>query len=286
VLTNNGSGGFGLSSSPVVGEWPVSLVAADVNGDGKVDLISANYNDSTLTVLINNGFTFQGNFVGSGAGLTSLNAAYLTGTVADRRLSRNVALLDATQMFTGGNSFSGPCYFQGNVGIGAYNPQSKLDVHGTVRTYVLQVTGGADLAEHFTVDAALPHSQFKVEPGMVVSIDPIGNRKFKLADEPYDRKRVGIISGGNGVKAGLVLRDEGNPQADGDQPIALTGQVWCHADASFGPITPGDLLTTSSTPGHAMKVTDLDKARLAVLGQALTALKEGRGWVQVLVGKE
>ena len=118
---------------------------------------------------------------------------------------------------------------------------------------------------------------------MVVSIDPTGNRKFKLSDEPYDRKRVGIISGGHGVQPGLILRDEGNPQADGEQPIALTGQVWCHADASLGAITPGDLLTTSSTPGHAMKATDDTKARFAVLGQALTALKEGRGWVQVLV---
>jgi hypothetical protein len=48
----------------------------------------------------------------------------------------------------------------------------------------------------------------------------------------------------------------------------------------------GDLPTTSATPGHAMRVSDFDKARFAVLGQALTGLKEGRGWVQVLVGKQ
>lgn len=97
---------------------------------------------------------------------------------------------------------------------------------------------------------------------------------------------MGIISGGNGVKPGLILGDEGNPAVAGDQPIALTGQVWCHADAAFGPITPGDLLTTSGTPGHAMKVSEDAKARFAVLGQALTGLAEGRGWVQVLVGKQ
>ena len=148
--------------------------------------------------------------------------------------------------------------------------------NGVTSVKVLRIEGGADLAEHLSVTDANPGDEFKVEPGMVVSIDPSGNRKFKLADEPYDRKRVGIISGGNGVQPGLVLRDEGNPQADGEQPIALTGQVWCHADTTFGPITPGDLLTTSSTPGHAMKVTDDAKARFAVLGQALTGLKEGR----------
>lgn len=35
-----------------------------------------------------------------------------------------------------------------------------------------------------------------------------------------------------------------------------------------------------------MKVSDDTKARFSVLGQALTGLKESRGWVQVLVGKQ
>ncbi len=60
VLTNNGSGGFVLASSPAVGDNPQSVVAADVNGDGKVDLISANYGNNTLSVLTNNG---SGGFV-------------------------------------------------------------------------------------------------------------------------------------------------------------------------------------------------------------------------------
>lgn len=174
----------------------------------------------------------------------------------------------------------------GSVEIGQSTRPVDFVVHGTNRVSVLQITGGADLAEHLTIAKPDPGAEFCPEPGMVVSIDPKGSRRFKLSDEPYDRKRVGIISGGNGVKPGLILRDEGNPQADGDQPIALTGQVWCRADASFGAIVPGDLLTTSSTPGHAMKVTDESKARFAVLGQALTCLNEGRGWVQVLVGKQ
>jgi hypothetical protein len=158
--------------------------------------------------------------------------------------------------------------------------------NGVVELPILRITGGSDLAERVSVTKPTTTNDVNVGPGMVVSVDPSGNRKFKLSDEPYDRKRVGIISGGNGVKPGLILQDEGNPAVAGDQPIALTGQVWCRADASSGAIEPGDLLTTSTTPGHAMKVTDFDKARFAVIGQALTGLKEGRGWVQVLVGKE
>ena len=60
MLTNNGSGGFVLASTLSVGSGPDSVAAADVNGDGKVDLICANYYDNTLTVLTNDG---SGGFV-------------------------------------------------------------------------------------------------------------------------------------------------------------------------------------------------------------------------------
>jgi len=51
---------FVLSSSPGVGSGPWQTVAADVNGDGKVDLICANQNSASLSVLTNNG---NGGFV-------------------------------------------------------------------------------------------------------------------------------------------------------------------------------------------------------------------------------
>ena len=55
------------------------------------------------------------------------------------------------------------------------------------------------------------------------------------------------------------------------------------ADASSAAIKPGDLLTTSATPGHAMKASNHGKAQGAILGKAMTRLKEGRGMVLVLV---
>jgi hypothetical protein len=58
VLTNNGSGHFGVYSNLSVGNDPLSVTVADVNGDGKPDLIAVNNLDVTLTVLTNNGGGF------------------------------------------------------------------------------------------------------------------------------------------------------------------------------------------------------------------------------------
>ena len=55
-------------------------------------------------------------------------------------------------------------------------------------------------------------------------------------------------------------------------PVALVGKVYCKVDASYSPIEVGDLLTTSLTPGHAMKANDHVKAFGAVIGKALRRL--------------
>lgn len=54
-------------------------------------------------------------------------------------------------------------------------------------------------------------------------------------------------------------------------------------DASNGPIHAGDLLTTSSTPGVAMKVTNKMDAFGAVIGKAMGNLESGSGEIAVLV---
>ena len=65
--------------------------------------------------------------------------------------------------------------------------------------------------------------------------------------------------------------------------MALIGKVHCKVDARYSPIEVGDLLTTSPTPGHAMRATDPLKAFGAVLGKALHGLARGQGLLPILV---
>jgi hypothetical protein len=139
----------------------------------------------------------------------------------------------------------------------------------------LELLGGADLAEPFAMSCGT------VPAGALVVIDDENPGKLKLSNCAYDRRVAGITSGAGGVKPGLTLSQK-DVFEDG-QNVAINGRVYCLADASYGVIKPGDLLTTSDTPGHAMKATNYDRAQGSVIGKAMSGLDEGTGLVLVLV---
>jgi hypothetical protein len=91
-----------------------TLAATQLNGALPSAQISGAYSGSVTFNNNANNFngTFSGAFNGNGAGLTNLDATQLaSGTVADARLSSNVALLNANQTFIGSNFFNGPNTF-------------------------------------------------------------------------------------------------------------------------------------------------------------------------------
>ena len=61
------------------------------------------------------------------------------------------------------------------------------------------------------------------------------------------------------------------------------GKVYCKVDANYSSVEVGDLLTSSATPGHAMKALDPLKAFEAVIGKAMGSLKRGKGLIPILV---
>lgn len=151
---------------------------------------------------------------------------------------------------------------------------------GRIRTDELEIEGGSDIAEHFGILPSADHAM--PQPGMLVSIHPEHAGQLSVTTNAYDTKVAGVISGANGVRTGMYMGQSGSI-ADGDFPVALAGRVYVMADASFGAIKPGDLLTSSPTPGHAMKVKNHKKARGAIVGKAMTGLENGKDFVLVLV---
>jgi len=133
---------------------------------------------------------------------------------------------------------------------------------------------GADCAEQFDFAAVA-----EVTPGDVVVISEDG--LLQLSREAYDRKVAGVISGAGSFRPGIIL-DRKEPQVD-RLPVALMGKVFCKVDAGYGAIGVGDLLTTSHTPGHAMKAADALKSFGAVIGKALAACPAGTGLIPILV---
>jgi hypothetical protein len=184
--------------------------------------------------------------------------------------------------FVVSNPVVGSTWSMGVLGNGGFSFIKNGAGPNTVAVPVLQITGGSDIAEPYDVAPARDaKGEIKPVPGMVVSIDPDRVGKMRVADRPYDRRVAGIISGANGVAAGLTLAQSGTC-ADGEFPIAKVGRVWVLADATDSPIEPGDLLTTAELPGHAMRA-DPSRAAGCAIGKAMSRLDSGKGYVLLLV---
>jgi len=163
----------------------------------------------------------------------------------------------------------------GRVGIGTAAPAYLLDVNGTGAVNTLVIKGGSDLVEGFDSQTT------EIEPGTLMVIDPEHPGQLMPSTTAYDSKVAGIVSGAGGVNAGIRMGQEG--VMDGKHPIAMTGRVYVKCTVAGGKIKPGDLLTTSDLPGHAMKVSDRDRAGGATVGKAMSALDQDTGLVLVLV---
>jgi hypothetical protein len=136
------------------------------------------------------------------------------------------------------------------------------------------ILGGADCAEDFSLAKSAI-----CEPGSVMVLN--SNGVLEACAKAYDSRVIGVISGAGDFKPAIVLDRQSN--LSNRAPIALVGKVFCKVDATYGAIEAGDLLTTSPTPGHAMKVRDRNLATGAVLGKALARLDTGTGAVPILV---
>ena len=132
----------------------------------------------------------------------------------------------------------------------------------------------ADCAEDFDLAESVPP-----EPGSVMVLDDEG--ELRQSERPYDKKVAGVVSGGGDYRPGIVLGR--NQTSKARVALAMVGKVFCKVDATHGPIGVGDLLTTSSVVGHAMRAGDPARSFGTVIGKALRPWRDGLGLIPILV---
>ncbi len=155
----------------------------------------------------------------------------------------------------------------GNIGIGAAAPAASL--------HVVRGTGAGFVEDYYSADA--------LEPGDVVVIAPGADQLSVVkSTAAYDQKVVGVVSGDPAIRVTEYL---GDPEQEhkfprpNQFPVSVAGRVSIKVSAENGPIQPGDYLTSSSTPGVAMKATK----KGAVVGKALESHSgESAGQIKML----
>lgn len=134
--------------------------------------------------------------------------------------------------------------------------------------------GAADFAELIETD----NDVLQYEPGDVLVISSDQNRAVTLSLKPYASNIIGVYSTKPGFVGSIHPMEE---KKQNEIPVAITGIVPCKVSTENGPIKRGDLLTSSGTPGYAMKATDPKIG--TILGKALEALDSGKAKIEVLV---
>jgi hypothetical protein len=282
ALVGQGSNGGG-SVTVYAGDGSTTIQAQGDDGAG-AGILKINNNISQNRVTLSGEGTGTGGEItlgdADGTSTLELQAAETSTTGASLKLRNAAGSLRAE---LDGDYFSGASlYLYGSNNNANIILDSNSSGEGRITCDVLQINGGSDLSEKFNINPAPVAAAREPEPGQLVCIDPARPGQLVTSSQPYDRTVAGVISGAGGVKPGMLMGQAGTA-ADGRQPVALTGRVYCWVDADHGAITPGDLLTTSATPGHAMKVADHARAQGAIIGKAMSALPKGKGLVLVLV---
>jgi hypothetical protein len=168
-----------------------------------------------------------------------------------------------------------------NNGAGGYGLWAKATIAGhfegdvELTGDVILINKGQDCAEDFDIE----DGEKKADPGTVLIIGASG--KLAVSDREYDPRVAGVVSGAGDFHPAIVLNRVDSEQQR--RPIALIGKTFCKVDATLSPISPGDLLTSASTPGHAMKVLDRANAVGTILGKALAGLERGCGLIPIFV---
>lgn len=150
-----------------------------------------------------------------------------------------------------------------------------MDADGNVYAKSFRPQSG-DFAKSMQVSQA-------VEAGDVLVVDRNNPDWLRPADTAADAAVVGVVAAEPGVILG-ESKETSHKNQPANAPVAISGIVQCKVDAGYGAIQIGDLLTTSATPGYAMRAQN--PAPGTVIGKALQPLDTGTGVIRIIIMHE
>ncbi|MBS1724640.1 MAG: hypothetical protein JSS66_16985 [Armatimonadetes bacterium] len=220
------------------------------------------------------GTSIAGQFVGGGAGLTGLNASSIdTGTVADARLSSNVALLNSPQTFTGTKSFSlglttsafalTPGAAAGRVltSDGAGNGSWQVSPAG------MWVANGANISNTNTGNVGIGTTT----PAEILTVQTPTNRYGLLHTDGTRTLATYIGGGGNGGYIGTKSNHSLHLFANDSGPLLTVNP---NTNIGIGTLTPSSKLDIAAI-GDGAQLLRLSTERPWVLRQSQTGANTG-----------
>ena len=290
---------LGALGGPAVESWSMSYTGVEgrsalkdgVHGEASASNKSGVFGSSTdgfgVTGRSQNNYGVQGFGVRGVHGVGSLYGVYGTsssgnGVMGESTIGAAVVGDSDTGAAVAGYAGSGPGLVSQSVSgdlINGYGEADGADIDFRVSNNGTAYAdggwqGSADFAELMSAEGDVD----AYEPGDVLAISTRSDRAVALSSEPRSALVIGVYS----EKPGFV----GSPhvmegQRADEIPVAVLGIVPCKVSIENGPIHRGDLLVTSSKPGHAMRANA--PAPGTVLGKALEPLGTGTGIILVLV---
>lgn len=173
---------------------------------------------------------------------------------------------------------------EGNPAVIAEAPDEDGKYAGYFSGKVMVVSGvyeePTSKSYMYDIAEAVPCSP-DVDDGDVVIINPEENYLFKKSHKPCDSRVAGVISENPTFCFGDIEELKKENSEINYKYLALAGKAYVKVDSGDEGIKIGDLLTTGSIPGYAMKSKKFIPG--TILGKALEPLEKGRKKIRVLI---
>ena len=240
VRLNNGNGTFSGGSDPVLASRPRWVALGDLDGDGDLDLMAANYGSNSASVRFNNGGNFSGGAeYPTGAGPTSISAADLDG---DSDLDMVVVNFNSNNVTVRLNNGAG-VYGSGSTVLVGTNPNG-------VATADIDNDGDLDfMAANFasaTISVRL--NQLASLPDLVVSTPQNVNGTYgnvTVTGPATGGAGIATLTGGLTVVGTLTIQDGGTLLSN-CQPLVGAGNFVLAAGGTLGICDPAGIEATGN----------------------------------------